>query len=140
MVRTPDRTGPDDFPEKARKRPIAMKIPVNLLVFLAVAGVFYLVILPKRTQFVSSLMKSVGATTVSHEDSLKAMVEARIIVDLCPVADLSEYRGHGWTDYDPGSGSDGTSSITHAFVCDAQEKKFLFRFRYGSITEIIDLR
>jgi hypothetical protein len=117
-----------------------MKIPVNLLVFLAVAGVFYLVILPKMTRFVSALLESVGAKSVSREDTLKAMVEARIIVDLCPRADLSEYRKGAWSDYDPGSGDDGSASLTHAFQCDGQERKFLFRFRYGSITEIINLR
>jgi hypothetical protein len=126
--------------ETAEKRRFSMKIPVNLLVFLAVAGTFYLVILPKRTQFVSALMKSVGAKSVSREDTLKAMVEARIIVDLCPMADLSVYRRGAWSDYDPGSGNDGSASLTHAFQCDDRERKFLFRFRYGSIAEIIDLR
>lgn len=117
-----------------------MKIPVNLLVFLAVAGVFYLVILPQRTRFVSTLLKSVGAGSVSREDTLKTMVEARILADLCPMADLSEYRKGAWSDYDPGLGADGSASLTHAFQCNGQERKFLFRFRYGSITEIIDLR
>lgn len=114
-----------------------MKIPINLVVFVAVAGVFYLVILPKKTRFVSDLMKSLGAGPVSAEDSAKAMVEARIIVDLCPKADLSEYRGRGWTDYY--RVDESTVSITHAFTCDGAEKKFLFRLHYGSITEIIDL-
>lgn len=114
-----------------------MKIPVNLLVFLAVAGTFYLVILPKRTQFVSALMISMGAKSVSREDSAKAMVQARILVDLCPRADLSEYKAQGWTDYFE---TDGISnSITHAFSCDGTNRKFLFRLRYGSITEIIDM-
>lgn len=115
-----------------------MKIPINLFVFVAVAGVFYLVILPKKTRFVSDLMKSMGAGPVSREDSAKAMVEARIIVDLCPKADLSEYRGHGWTDFY--TVDEATTSITHAFACDGVERKFLFRLRYGSISEIIDLR
>jgi hypothetical protein len=148
MVRVPygtltayrQETVPAAIRETAGKRRFSMRIPINLLVFLAVAGVFYLVILPKRTQFVSNLMKTMGAKSVSREDTLKAMVEARILVDLCPIADLSEYRKGAWTDYDPGLGGDGTASITHAFQCDAQERKFLFRFRYGSITEIIDLR
>lgn len=114
-----------------------MKIPINLAVFTAVAGVFYLVILPKKTRFVSDLMKSLGAGAISAEDSTKAMVAARIVVDLCPRADLSEYRGRGWTDYY--RVDEATTSITHAFTCDGSEKKFLFRFRYGSISEIIDL-
>jgi hypothetical protein len=115
-----------------------MKIPINLLVFLAVAGVFYLVILPRRTQFVSNLMKSMGAGPVSGVDSLKALVEARVIADICPGSDLSEYRSRGWSDYGPVD--EATSSITHSFTCDGAEKKYLFRLRYGNITEIVDLR
>ncbi|MDB5105687.1 MAG: hypothetical protein JWP91_3376 [Fibrobacteres bacterium] len=115
-----------------------MKIPMNLLVFVAVAGVFYLYILPKKNQYVSGLMKSMGAGgPVSREDSVKAMVEARIIVDLCPRADLSEYRPRSWSDY--GAVDDATSSIVHEFSCDGANRKFLFRLRYGSITEIVDL-
>jgi hypothetical protein len=115
-----------------------MRVPINLVVFLAIAGVFYLVILPKRNQFLAGVMKTMGTGPVSREDSVKAMVEARIIVDLCPKADLSEYRGHGWSDYAPVD--EATTSITHEFTCDGVEKKFLFRLRYGLISEIIDLR
>jgi hypothetical protein len=115
-----------------------MKIPVNLLVFLAVAGVFYLVILPKKNAFVSDLMKSMGAGNVSREDSVKAMVQARIIVDMCPIADLSEYRPGVWTDYIPHD--EVSSAITHTFTCDGVMRKFMFRLRYGSISEIIDMR
>ena len=114
-----------------------MKIPINLLVFVAVAGTFYLIILPKKTRFVSALMQSMGAKSGSREDSVKAMVEARIIVDLCPRADLSEYRKQGWTDYFETDAI--SSSITHAFSCDGINRKYLFRLRYGSITEIIDM-
>ncbi|GEM_PF-3526759 len=115
-----------------------MKIPMNLLVFLAIAGVFYLFILPKKNAFVSGLMKSLGTGPVSREDSVKTMVEARILVDLCPRADLSEYRAKSWSDYS--AEDEVTSSITHTFTCDDVAKKFLFRLRYGLITEIVDLR
>jgi hypothetical protein len=53
-------------------------------VSLAVAGTFYLVILPKMTWFVSALMKSAGAKSVSREDAVKTKVEARILVDRAP--------------------------------------------------------
>jgi hypothetical protein len=115
-----------------------MKVPVNLLVFLAVAGVFYLVILPKKNAFVSDLMKSMGAGHASREDSVKAMVSARIIVDMCPMADLSDYRPKSWADYNPQD--EVSSTITHTFTCDGVMRTFLFRLRYGSISEIIDLR
>lgn len=65
------------------------------------------------------------------------MVTARIIVDLCPRADLSDYKPMGWSDYFE---TDAISnSITHAFSCDGMHRKYLFRLRYGSISEIIDL-
>src|SRR5882757_3195962 len=115
-----------------------MKIPVNLLVFLAIAGVFYLVILPKKTKFVSRLMESMGVHSMNRQDSVKTMVEARIIVDLCPRADLSEYRAVSWSEYH--SDNDVDAEITHTFTCDQQMRQFLFRLRYGTVTEIIDLR
>lgn len=115
-----------------------MKIPVNLLVFLAIAGVFYLYILPKKSKFLSHFMESVGFHRMSREDSVKTMVKARIIVDLCPAADLSEYRPSTWTDYH--SEDDVNADITHSFTCDNESKKYLFRLRYGAVSEIIDLR
>lgn len=115
-----------------------MRIPANLLVFLAVAGVFYGFILPKKAAFTHDLIRSFGGGPVSREDSAKAMVEARVLVELCPKADLSEYRPGAWTDYAAESPED--ASITHAFSCDGQDRKFLFRLHEGVITEIVDLR
>lgn len=115
-----------------------MRIPVNLLVFLAVAGVFYLVILPKKAAFTSGLLKSMGAGPMSREDSVKTMVHARIIVDVCPMADLSEYRPVRWSEY--GEVDPVTTQVIHEFTCDGDGRKFLFRLRNGLVTEIIDLR
>ncbi|HKP95432.1 MAG TPA: hypothetical protein VJ385_06720 [Fibrobacteria bacterium] len=116
-----------------------MKIPVNLLVFLVVAGVFYLYILPKKTKFVSGVMEGMGIHRMGREDSVKTMVTARIIVDLCPKADLSEYRPGHWSEYH--SDESGTNTeITHSFVCDGEEKLYLFRLHYGVLAEIINLR
>jgi hypothetical protein len=115
-----------------------MRIPVNLLVFLAVAGVFYLYILPKKAAFTKNLLESMGAGHVSREDSVKTMVKARILVDICPMADLSEYHPVQWSDYGEVDGT--TSQVIHEFTCDAQNRKYLFRLRGGLVSEIIDLR
>lgn len=115
-----------------------MRIPVNLLAFLAIAGVFYLIILPKKAAFTHSLLKSFGGGPVSREDSVKTMVQARILVDICPRADLSEYQPGPWTDY--GEWDAATSSVIHGFTCDGQSRKYLFRLRNGLVSEIIDLR
>lgn len=115
-----------------------MRIPANLAAFLAAAGVFYGVILPKKAAFAHGLMRAFGGGPVSREDSAKAMVETRVLADICPRADLSEYRPEAWTDYAPDGPAD--ASITHAFTCDGQKRKFLFRIHDGAIFEIVDLR
>jgi hypothetical protein len=115
-----------------------MRIPVNLLVFLAVAGVFYLVVLPKRAAFAQDMIRAFHGGPRTREDSLKTMVEARILAEICPRADLSEYRPVAWTDFSMGENAE--SSIIHAFTCDDQSRKFMFRMRDGRIAEIIDLR
>jgi hypothetical protein len=115
-----------------------MRIPVNLLAFLAVAGVFYLVVLPKRAAFAHDLIRTFRGGPATREDSLKTTVEARIVAELCPRADLSEYRPVSWTDFSAGGNAE--ASIIHAFTCDGQSRKFLFRMRDGRIAEIIDLR
>jgi hypothetical protein len=63
-----------------------MRIPINLLVFLTVGGAFYGVILPKKAAFTHDLLHAFHGGPVTREDSAKAMVEARVIVDLCPKA------------------------------------------------------
>ncbi len=115
-----------------------MRIPINLTVFLAIAGASYLVLLPKRAAFSRDLISAFGGGPRTREDSLKATASARILADICPRADLSEYRPGAWTDYSSGGG--GAASIVHAFACDAQSRKFLFRWQGGSLAEIIDLR
>ena len=116
-----------------------MKIPMNLLVYLAIAGTFYLYILPKRTKFVAQVMESVGVHQLTREDSAKAMVQARILVDLCPQADLSEYHPGAWSEYHSDV-SGANQEITHSFACDAEDKQYLFRLQGGLLSEIINLR
>lgn len=119
--------------------PPSMRIPVKLLLFLAVTGFFYGFILPKKAAFSYELIKTFRGGPVSGEDSVKAMVEARILADICPRADLSEYRPVGWSDYAAGGEGEGEAMIIHRFSCDAQDRKFLFRVRHGVVSEIIDL-
>jgi hypothetical protein len=116
-----------------------MKIPMNLLVFLAIAGAFYLFILPKRNRFVSGVMASLGVHQMSREDSLKTMAQARILTDLCPKADLNEYHPGAWSEYHSDA-SGANSEITHSFYCDAEAKQYLFRVHAGVLSEIINLR
>ncbi len=116
-----------------------MKIPMNLLVYLAIAGVFYLYILPKRTRFVAGLMESVGAHQRTREDSVKTMAQARILADLCPKADLSEYHPGAWSEYHSDE-SGANVEITHSFVCDSEDKQYLFRMHDGALSEILNLK
>jgi hypothetical protein len=114
-----------------------MRIPVKLLFFLALAGFFYGFILPKKAAFSYELIKTFRGGPASGEDSAKVLVEARVRADICPQADLSEYRPVGWSDY--AAGGQGESMIIHRFTCDGQERKFLFRVRHGVVAEIVDL-
>jgi hypothetical protein len=116
-----------------------MKIPMNLLVFLAVAGVFYLVILPKKTKFVANLMDTMGLHQMTREDSLRTQARARILADLCPPADLSEYHPGPWSEYHSDE-SGANVEITHSFACDSDDRQYLFRMHNGSLSEIINLR
>ena len=116
-----------------------MRQIVNLLVFLGIFFLFYTYGLQKKAKvFMSHFRMAKAMTEESRQDSVKSVVENRIHEDVCPMADLSEYRGHEWSDY--GKVDEGTSTITHAFTCDGTERKYLFRIRNGIVTEIVDLR
>ncbi len=115
-----------------------MRIPVKLLVFVLAGSLFYGFVLPKKAAYTHDLLKTFRGGPVSPEDSAKALVEARVRADVCPQADLSEYRPLAWSDFAAAGPSD--ASITHRFKCDGQDREFLFRLRYGAVTEIIDLR
>lgn len=112
-----------------------MRIPFKLILFVLVAGFFYLVILPKRNLFVKTLLE--GRSLPNREDSVKNMVRARILAEVCRPADFCEYRPVKWSDYYIQDAS--TASITHAFTTDGSQRKFLFRLRYGSVAEIHDM-
>jgi hypothetical protein len=110
------------------------RIPIKLLLFLAVAGFFYLVLLPKRAALVSTLLRK----KLSPEDSIHALVVEKILKEICPPQDLCEYKPTGWEAiYRP---DNVTSAVNHEFTSDGARRKFLFRIRYGRVTEIIDLR
>jgi hypothetical protein len=114
-----------------------MRIPLKLVAFLCATGLFYGFGLPKRAAFTHGLIKTFRGGPVTREDSAKALVEARIRADICPQADLSEYRSVHWSEYTTVGPTE--VSITHRFTCDAQNRKFLFRLRNGVVSEIIDL-
>jgi hypothetical protein len=114
-----------------------MRIPLKLLLFLGATGFFYGFVLPKKAAFSYHLIKTFRGGPVSGEDSAKVLVEARIRADICPQADLSEYHPVAWSDY--ATVSPEEAMITHRFTCDAQDRKFLFRLRYGAVSEIVDL-
>jgi hypothetical protein len=115
-----------------------MRIPLKLLLFVAGTGFFYGFILPKKAAFSFDLIKSFRGGPRTGEDSAKALVEARIRAEVCPQANLSEYRPGSWSDY--ATTGPAEAMIIHRFTCDGQDRKFLFRLRYGVVSEIIDLR
>lgn len=115
-----------------------MKVPTRLIFFIALVLFIYLKVLPKHAHFMQDLIKKSGLGKVSREDSVKDAVQARIMVDVCPAADLNEYKAGAWSDYSPENDID--AAITHEFTCDGNQRKFLFRLHRGIVNEIVDLR
>src|SRR4051812_47328043 len=110
-------------------------VPAKLLLFVSVAGFAYLYVLPRRAAFVSSLL---NLHTATRQDSLRTLAEAKIRTEICPASDMCEYKPIGWEAY---ADEDAFgASIIHEFFTDGNKRKFLFRERYGTISEIIDLR
>lgn len=112
------------------------KLPMKLFLFLAVAGFFYLYGLPRRAQFVSSLLRD--RRERHAQDSAQDVVEAKIRGEMCRFEDACEYKPLSWEGF--GRGDDGSVSIIHAFVTDGTRHKFLFRIREGSVSEIDDVQ
>jgi hypothetical protein len=116
-----------------------MLIPKKLLLFVAVAGFCYLYLAPKRVAWFNGMMKKARLEAGGdREEASKDAVQERILKDVCPMADLEEYKPGAWSEF---TAEDTVSvAITHDFFCDGQARKYLFRLRYGQVTEIIDLR
>ncbi len=99
-------------------------------------GFVYLVGLPKRLQVATHFLHQERERL--REDSLKQLAEYKIEREICPVADLNVYRAESWRDF---SRDDSVSaSIIHEFTCDESSQTYLFRMRYGSLSEVINMR
>ncbi len=111
------------------------QIPTKFLLFVAAGGFFYVFGLPKRADFVNHLLRK--ARSENREENLKVLVEDKIRGEICSISDMCEYRPAGWREFQM---EDSTSaSVTHEFYADGVKKVFLFRMRYGAISEVIKL-
>lgn len=111
------------------------KLPTKFLLFVAVGGFFYLFGLPKRAQFVSHLLKS--HRLENQSEKIKELAENRIRSEICSINDLCEYRALSWAIYPTDDSL--TTSILHEFTTNGSKRKFLFRMRYGNLSEVIDM-
>ena len=102
---------------------------------MAMGGFFYLFGLPKRIDFVSNLRKTNKAE--AREKNLKVAAEEKVINSICSPVDLCEYKPIRWSNYL----TEGTASesIIHEFFADGKNRKYLFRMRNGSISEVINI-
>jgi hypothetical protein len=116
---------------------IAMpNLPYKFLLFVAVGGFFYLFGLPKRIDFVSKLMKNNRDT--NREETIKGLVEDKVRGEICPISDLCEYRPIAWRDFQ--SEDSMSAAIVHEFYSNGNRQTYMFRMRYGALSEIHDLR
>jgi hypothetical protein len=111
-------------------------LPYKFLLFVAMGGFFYLFGLPKRVDFVSKLMKTNRDT--NREEIIKGLVEDRVREEICPISDLCEYRSIAWRDFQSEDSLSG--AIIHEFYSNGNKQTYLFRMRYGTLSEIHDLR
>ena len=112
------------------------RIPFKLLIFLTMAGFFYLYGLPRKATLVSALLRD--RRERSALDSAKLLVQERIRAEICRYEDLCDYQPGSWEDF--AVENRDTRSIVHSFMADETRRKFLFRIRAGRVSEIIDLR
>ena len=111
-------------------------LPYKFMVFVAMCGFFYLYGLPKRVKFVSHLMSQ--NRDGNREEIIKGLAEDRIRAEICPISDLCEYRPIGWRDFQ--SEDSLSAAIVHEFYSNGNKQVYLFRMRYGTLSEIHDLR
>jgi hypothetical protein len=112
------------------------KLPYKLLIFVAMGGYFYLYGLPKRAKFVSLILRE--HREANREQTIKDLAEEKVRAEICPISDLCEYRPILWRDFQ--SEDSVSAAIVHEFYSNGNKQVYLFRMRYGVLTEIHDLR
>lgn len=112
------------------------RLPTKLIVFAIAFGFCWIHLAPKRADLAARILRKKRADRL--QDSVQMLVEAKIRGDICRWADLCEYRPRSW---EPVSRLDAHGAqVTHAFYADGNLRTFMFRIRYGSVSEVIDLR
>lgn len=122
---------------ESRGRYAAMpRLPTKLIVFTIAFGFFWIHLAPKRAELATRILRK--KREAGLQDSVQAVVERKIRADICKWADLCEYRPSSW---EPAVRIDGHGvQVAHAFYADGNLRRFLFRIRYGAVSEVIDLR
>lgn len=112
------------------------RLPTKLIVFTIVFGFCWIHLAPKRAELAARILRKKRSDRL--QDSVAALVERKIREDICRWADLCEYRPVSW---EPVTRLDAHGAqVTHAFYADGSLRTFLFRIRYGSVSEVVDLR
>jgi hypothetical protein len=112
------------------------RIPSKLIVFTVVFAAFWIHLGPKRADLATRIIR--GKRAARLEDSVRILVEAKIRKEICRYEDLCDYRPVAWERI---SRIDTHSAEAfHDFYMDGNLRKYLFRVRYGAVSEVIDLR
>lgn len=112
------------------------KLPTKLIVFTLVFGFFWIYLAPKRAELTTRIIR--GKKAARLEDSVRILVEVKIRKEICRFEDLCEYRPKAWeriTRID-----EHGAEAFHDFYMDGNLRKYLFRIRNGTVSEVIDLR
>lgn len=112
------------------------QIPTKLIVGLICFAFVWIYLGPKRADLAMRILGQKRA--MAMEDSVKVLVGDKVRESICRVDDLCEYRPHRW-----GAAKKldaNGAEIEHDYFQDGELKKYLFRIRYGAVSEVIDLR
>lgn len=112
------------------------RIPAKLVVFTLVFAGFWIYLAPKRAELATRIIR--GKKAARLEDSVRILVEAKIRKEICRFEDLCEYRPQAWERIS--RIDENSAEAFHNFYMDGNLRKYLFRVRHGSVSEVIDLR
>jgi hypothetical protein len=112
------------------------RIPTKLIVGVICFSFMWIYLGPKRADLAMRILGQKRALALG--DSIRVKVEDKIRGEICRIDDLCEYRPHRWGDARKLDAHG--AEIDHDFFQDGALRKYLFRIRYGVVSEVIDLR
>ena len=112
-------------------------LPYKFLLLVAMGVLFFMYGLPKRANLFSLLLHpntSKEAQMDGQEQKIRQLAIKKIEAEICSMSDYCKYRPIKWSNFYK---EDSVSvSIIHEFYSDETKRKFIFRMRYGQLSEV----